>query len=168
MAGVLNFANYLGGADNVQIQQVFPSSQNTFVYNFGQNVLGWTYALEQQTIIADTVTFDRITGEPNFSSSKIIGTFPAGSISASNYVKVVNTASGTVAVTFPGGLYTGPILPDARQNVPITVGSVTWTIPSTPPTINSHRWAFIQSWEPGVTSGDPTLANSYTPISVGV
>ena len=72
-----------------------------------------------------------------------------------------------MAITLPGGLYNGPIIPDARSHTPITVVGVTWTDNGTPPQINTHRWAILQAWEPGVTSGDPTLADNYTPVIVG-
>jgi hypothetical protein len=166
MAGVLNFANYLGGADNIQIEQVFPSTQRTMVYNYGQNISGWQFNLDAQTIVVDTLAFDRNTGEPNFANSKVIGSFDKVQISTSTNVSVVSESSGTVAVTFPGGLYSGPVLPDARKNVPITVVGVTWSTGALVPQVNTHRWAFIQCWEPGVTAGDPTLANGYTAITV--
>jgi hypothetical protein len=167
MAGVLNFSNYIGGADNLQIEQTFPSNQRTVVYNFGQDITGWNFHLDYQTIVADSISFDRITGEPNFSNSTIIGTFIKGVISTSTYVNVLSTSSGTVAITFPSGLYTGPILPDARSHNPITVIGVTWTDAGTPSTSDTHRWAFIQNWEPGVVSGDPVLDSGYTSIVVG-
>lgn len=159
-SGVLNFAQYLGGADNIQIEQIFPSTQRTLQYNFGLNITGWTFGLDHQTIVVDTMTFDRNTGEPNFANSNVIGYFPSGVISTSSYVTVTNTANGQVNITIPGNLYTGPVLPDARANVPITIVGVTWRDNSSPININTHRWAFIQCWEPGVTPGDPTLSTS--------
>ena len=167
MAGVLNFANYIGGADNVQIEQVFPSTQRTMTYNFGQDITGWNFHLDQQTIVVDTVAFDRNTGEPNFASSTVVGVFTSTNISTATNVNVINESSGTVAITFPGGLYSGPVLPDARKNVPITVVGVTWQTGDLLSQVNTHRWAFIQSWEPGVPAGDPTLASGYYPITVG-
>jgi hypothetical protein len=167
MAGVLNFSNYIGGADNVQIEQIFPSNQKTFVYNFGVDITGWSFLLEQQTIVADQVGFDRTTGEPNFANTNVIGYFPKNVISTSSYVSVVNATSGTVAITFPSGMYSGPILPDARTHIPISVVGVTWTDAGTPTNTDTHRWAFIQCWEPGVTAGDPVLGGSYTAINVG-
>ena len=166
MAGVLNFANYIGGADNVQIEQIFPSTQRTMTYDFGQDITGWNFNLDAQTIVVDTVTFDRNTGEPNFASSTVVGVFTATQITTSTNVNVISESSGTVAITFPGGLYSGPVLPDARRNVPITVVGVTWSTGDLLSQVNTHRWAFIQSWEPGVPAGDPTLATSYYPITV--
>jgi hypothetical protein len=58
-------------------------------------------------------------------------------------------------------MYTGPIVPDARLNVPLTVVDFTWTMGSgANATINSHRWVYIQNWEPGVTAGNPTSSTN--------
>jgi len=162
MAGLLDFSQYIGGADNLQTEQAFPSTQRTVVYNFGTEITGWIFALDYQTVVVDTVAYDRNTGAPNFANSKIIGTFPDGVIDEEVYVSVIDASLGTVRVTFPGGLYTGPVIPDARSHNPITVIGLTWTDDNTPPQINTHRWAFIQSWEPGVTPGDPVLEDDYT------
>ena len=168
-AGVLNFAQYLGGADNIQIEQIFPSTQRTLNYNFSTNITSWTFNIDHQTIVVDTVAFDRNTGQPNFANSSVIGYFAKGVVTTSSFVSVTNAASGLVNITIPGNLYSGPVLPDARANVPITIVGVTWTNNSSPVQINTHRWAFIQCWEPGVTPGDPTLSTSplYTAITVG-
>lgn len=162
MAGLLDFSQYIGGADNLQTEQAFPSTQRTVVYNFGTDITGWVFALDYQTVVVDAIAYDRNTGAPNFASSKIIGTFPSGNITTATYVNVIDSAVGTVAVTFPGNLYTGPVIPDARSHNPITVIGLTWTDDNTPPQVNTHRWAFIQSWEPGVTPGDPVLEDNYT------
>jgi hypothetical protein len=167
MAGLLDFSQYIGGADNLQTEQAFPSTQRTVVYNFGQSIQGWTFYLDYQTVVADQVAYDRNTGVPNFANSKIIGFFDSGVVNTATNVRVVSTSSGTVAVTFPGGLYTGPILPDARSHNPITIVGITWTDANTPPQVNTHRWAFIQAWEPGVVPGDPTLDQDYTAVIVG-
>ena len=163
----LDFAQYIGGNDNIQVEIAFPSTQKTVVYNFGQNITGWSFMLDYQTVVADSIAYDRLTGAPNFSGTKLIGTFPKGTISTSTYVSVLNASSGTVAVTIPGGLYTGPVIPDARSHTPITVVGFTWTDSSTPPQVNTHRWAILQSWEPGVTPGDPVLEGTYNSVIVG-
>lgn len=166
MAGVLNFAQYLGGPDNVQCEQIFPSTQRTLNYNFARSIAGWTFHVDHQTLIVDTVSFNRSTGEPNFANSNIVGFFPSGVIATATNVNVTNAGAGLVNITIPSNLYTGPILPDARANVPITVVGVTWQDSSSPVQINTHRWAFIQSYEPAVTPGDPTTSTNYTTISV--
>ena len=167
MAGILNFANYLGGADNIQIEQAFPSDQKTFVYNFAQDITDWEFFLDYQTVVADVMAFDRNTGEPNFASTTIIGAFPAGTIDTSTYVTVTDAAAGIVAITVPSGLYTGSIIPDARKHNPITIVGVTWTVPSTPPQTQTHRWAFLMNYEPGVNPGDPVLDGDYAAIAIG-
>jgi hypothetical protein len=164
MAGVLTFSQFLGGPDNINIEQIFPSTQRTLNYNYGTNIAGWTFNVDYQTIVVDTVSFERNTGAPNFANSTVIGCFPQGQVSTSSYVTVTNTGSGLVNITIPGNLYSGPILPDARKNVPITVVGVTWTDNASPKQINTHRWAYIQNFEPGVTPGDPALSPSYTAI----
>jgi hypothetical protein len=167
-AGVLNFSQYLGGPDNIQCEQTFPSTQQTLQYNFGVSINGWTFNIEAQTVVVDTVTFDRNSGQPNFASSKVIGFFPTETIDPYIYANYINVTAGLVNITIPANLYTGPILPDARVNVPITIIKVQWTDAGSPAQINSHRWAFIQCYEPGVTPGDPTLvdtiATGYTVI----
>jgi hypothetical protein len=164
MAGVLSFSQYLGGPDNINIEQIFPSTQRTLNYNYGRSIAGWTFNVDHQTIVVDAVAFDRNTGSPNFANSTVIGYFPVGVVSTASYVTVTSEANGLVNITIPGSLYSGPILPDARKNVPITIVGVTWTDASSPVQINTHRWAFIQSYEPGITPGDPALAPSFTSI----
>ena len=167
MASLLDFSQYIGRQDNIQTEVTFPSSQKTVVYDFGQNITGWTFKLDYQTVVVDTISYDRNTGAPNFASSSIIGTFPSGVASTATYISVLSSSSGTVAVTLPGGLYTGPIIPDARSHTPITIFGFTWNNGGTPPQIDTHRWAMLQSYEPGVTPGDPVLDNAYTAITVG-
>ena len=155
MAGVLTIAQWLGGPDNVIVESTFPSSSKTYMYNFGTNVTSWTFELEYQTVVVDTISYDRITNEPSFSNSTVIGYFPSGVVSTSSYISVVNAVSGIVNVTHPGNLYTGPILPDARANTPLLVMGLTWKDASSPPQINSHRIAKLLAWEPLVAPTNP-------------
>ena len=158
MAGILSFDQYIGGADQIKVEQVFPKNQKTYVYNFNQNITGWTFELDQQTLVVDSVQFNRNSGQPNFSNSQVIGYFPKAEITGN--VSVTNASTGLVNVTFPANMYTGPIIPDARQNVPITVVALTWTDTQTPAQINTHRWALVQCWEPDVTPGDPVSSTN--------
>ena len=158
MAGILNFDQYIGGADQIKVEQVFPKNQKTYVYNFNQDITGWAFELDQQTLVVDTVQFNRNSGQPNFSNSTVIGFFPKAEITSN--VTVVSAALGTVNVTFPANMYTGPIIPDARKNVPITVVALTWSDDQTPAQINTHRFALVQCWEPDVTPGDPITSTS--------
>ena len=167
MAGVLNFQQYIGGPDQIKIESVFPSNQRTLLYNFGLNITGWTFSADHQTLVIDEIAFNRNTGQPNFSNSKVIGSFAKVELTGGNAPSVVDVALGTVKVYLPAAMYTGPIIPDARQNVPITIVGVTWSDNNSPTQINTHRWALIQSWEPDVTVGDPTLAAGYTALTLG-
>jgi hypothetical protein len=173
MAGILSFSQYLGGPDNVQVEQIFPSNQRTLVYSFKDsaglalNLTGWTFSADYQTIVIDQVQFNRNTGQPNFSNSTVIGSFAKVEITGDLAPSIISASGGTVKVNFPAGMYTGPIIPDARQNVPMTIFSLTWSDASTPPQINTHRWCLIQSWEPDVVVGDPTLDPGFTALTVG-
>lgn len=164
-SGILTFSQYLGGPDSVQIEQIFPSTQKTLIYNFGVDVTGWTFTSDYQTIVVDTVTFNRFTGEPNFANSRVIGSFAKAETTGAFVPEIEVAATGIVRVHVPAGMYTGAILPDARRNVPITVFSFTWADNSTPAQINTSRWAFIQSWEPDVTVGDPVDEVGYTALA---
>jgi hypothetical protein len=164
MAGILSFDQYLGGPDQIKVESIFPSNQKTVIYDYGQNITDWTFSLDHQTLIVDQMAFNRNTGQPNFSTSQVIGYFPKQEIPAS--IVVDNVTTGKVRVTFPAQMYTGAIIPDARLNVPITVVAITWGDNQVPSQINTHRWALVQCWEPDVTPGDPTDSVGYTAIGV--
>ena len=168
MAGVLTFKQFIGGADNLILRQGFPSDSTNLIYNFGQDITSWTFAADQQTLVVDTITYDRFTGEPSFTNSKVIGSFAKAEITGANAPAITNASSGLARVTLPAGMYTGPLVPDARKNVPITVVGVTWTTyeASGPDQTNTHRWAIVQSWEPDVTVGDPTTDGGYTAFNL--
>lgn len=155
MAGILTLGQWLGGPDNVKVESVFPSTVKTYAYNFAQSVSGWTFKLDYQTIVVDTITYDRNTGSPNFANSQVIGYFPSGVAATATYISVVSTSNGIVNVTHPGGIYSGAILPDARANTPILVMSLTWADGLSPSQVNTHRIAKILAWEPEVTVGNP-------------
>lgn len=164
MPGVLTFQQFVGGPDQVKVESTFPSSQRTLQYNFAQDVTGWTFELDHQTIVVDKMAYDRFTSEPNFANSTVIGKFPKVELNTTTYISVVNATAGTVNVTIPAGMYGGPILPDARANIPLTVVGVTWKDASSPQQINTHRWVYIQNWEPDVTPASPTTDANYTVI----
>ena len=167
MSGVLTIGQYLGGPDDVIVEQAFPSSQKTLVYNFNTDITGWTFSADYQTIVVDTVQFSRATGQPNFTASTVIGTFPKVEVTGSYVPEVVNAALGTVKVHFPANMYSGAIIPDARKNVPIVIYSFTWTDNNTPAQTQSHRTALVMAWEPDVVAGDPTLEADYDAIVTG-
>lgn len=166
MAGVLSFAQYVGGPDDVVCEQTFPSNQRTLIYRFNTDVTGWTFTADYQTIVVDQVTFSR-SGQPNFSNSQVIGTFAKQEVTGSFAPDVEDTLTGTVKVHFPANMYTGPIVPDARKNVPIVVYSLTWSDANTPPQTMSHRQALVQCWEPDVVAGDPTLETGFVALTLG-
>jgi len=167
MAGVLTLSQWLGGPDEVKVESTFPSSSRTYVYNFGRDITGWTFKLDAQTVIVDTITYDR-DGTPNFANSQVLGTFPYTVVTTATYITVMNTSTGIVNVTHPANLYTESILPDARSNNPLTVMGFTWTDTQTPPQINSHRIAKIMAWEPQVPVGNPTTSTNYSPVEMTV
>ena len=167
MAGVLTFSQYIGGPDQLIMEQSFPSSQRSVIYNYGVDVSTYTFSAEYQTVVVDAVTFNRNTGAPNFANSNVIGTFPKVDVTGSDVPSIINSTAGTVVVNFPANMYTGPLYPDARKNVPIVVFGFTWNVPNVGVTqILVHRWAFMQAWEPGVTPGDPTTQADYTGITI--
>ena len=166
-SGVLRFSDYLGGPDNIQVEEIFLSTKRTYQYDFDTNITGWTWALKAQTIVVSPLTWDRYSGEPNFANSLVIGYFASNTYTVdSTVLNVISAANGTVNLTIPASLYTGPIIPDARSKVPISIVTFQWTTAETPSQTNSHRWAFIQCYEPGVTIGDPTGAAGYTAFTV--
>jgi len=158
---LLSFSNYIGGADNVQVLEKFPSEQKTFTYDFPNNITGYNFELDAQTIVVDTLTYDTATGNPNFTLSTVLGSFANIEVLNSN-VSVTDAANGFVDITMPANLYPGNVLmPDARTNVPITVFSVQWTDTNvTPNTIESHRWAVLERYKPGDRAIGNVLADA--------
>jgi hypothetical protein len=164
MAGVLSFSEYIGGPDQVIAAQAFPSDQRSYVYNFGVDVTGWTFTADCQTIVVDQLAFNRYTGQPNFANSRVIGSFDSIELEDDQAPQVINAQLGQVKLKIPAGLYTGNIFPDARSHVPVLIVSMTWTDSESFPNTQSHRWAFVQAWEPDVTIGDPVDSAGYTPL----
>ena len=160
---VLSFKNYIGGADNVQMLEMFPSTQSQFTYNYDTNVSSYNFDADFQTIVVDTLAYDRVTGDPNFAESNVVGSFGSNTTIANSFIDTSSAASGEITLTIPSQRYTGNILPDARANVPITVVSFKWTEPTSNVT-TSHRWAIIERYEPDVTIGNPTLDSNFVAI----
>ena len=79
---LLSFSNYVGGADNVQVIELFPSSQQTFTYNFNTSISGYTFAADYQTIIIDAMTYNVNDGQPNFATSIVTGSYANAEITA--------------------------------------------------------------------------------------
>jgi len=154
---LLTIDQYLRGADQVQMIEMFPSTQKTFTYDYGANVSTYSFKLDYQTIVVDTLAYDRATGDPNFTDSNVIGYFANVTTAGNSFINTSQAGTGIVNITIPADRYTGNITPDARTNVAITVASVEWTTADSPPQVDLHRWAIVERWEPEVTPGDPTL-----------
>ena len=165
---LLDFSNYLSGSDNVQVINLFPRSQKAFTYDFGGTVAGWTFTADKQSLVIDQITYDRVSKLPNFTDSTITGYMnTVTSIPAGTYINESQAAAGQITFTIPENRYTGPLLPNARKNPVMTVVSFEWETTAVPPVKDSHRWAIIETWEPGVTVGDPQVATEFVPIGVG-
>lgn len=171
MAGVLSASQFLGGPDEIIEEHIFPSTQQIVVAQVRDengdpvDITGWSYSADYQTLIVDSIGFNRSTGKPNYSDSTIIGYFPKVDLVSPDAPTIIDASQGTYKIIFPTGMYQGPILPDARKNVPLTIFSLTWSDNSTPPQIRSQRWGFIMNYEPDVEVGDPTTDPDYTAIA---
>jgi hypothetical protein len=167
MSRTLDFKQYLGGADNVQMIEMLPDHQRTFTYNYDTDITNYNFTANYSSIVVDAITYNINNGEPNFASSNVIGYVGAVSTSVpgANIVKT-NATAGTVDFTIPKNRYTGPLIPDARTNVVITIVEFTWenTIP-TVNTFDSHRWAIIERYSADVTAGNPTSDASFVAIT---
>ena len=164
---LLSFSQYLQSADNVKVIELFPRSQKNFTYDFGTDVSTYTFTADYQSLLVDEITYNRDSGEPNFTSSNMIGYFNnVTSVPGAN-INDGDASIGQVVLTIPEQRYTGPLLPNARDNVVMTVLSFQWDTGTTPVQKDSHRWAIIERWEPEVTVGDPILSNTFIAIGVG-
>lgn len=164
MAGrVLSFKDYIGGADNVQVIEMLPSQSKKFTYDYDTNVSAYSFEVDYQTVVIDSVTYDRVTGDPNFTDSNVVGYLgnTSTSVNVSTYVNNTSAVSGLIDFTIPADRYTGFIFPDARANVVMTIMEFAWTDTSqTPNTTDSHRWAIIERYSPDATPGNPRDANN--------
>lgn len=166
MSSVLTFAQFVGGADQLILKQDFPSSQTSVVYNFAQDISGWSFEADYQVVVVNSLAFDRYTGEPNFANSTVIGSFPKTEITGDAAPGVIDAGTGTVRLTLPAGMYSGAMIPDARKNVPIAIVGFTWTTDDTPIQKSTHRWAVVMNYEPDVALGDPINEVDYTALTV--
>jgi len=163
---LLSFKEYIGSANNVQVIELFPRSQKTFTYNFGSDVSGYTFSADYQSLLLSDVTYDRVTGDPNFADTTVSGYFTTtANVSPSN-INNASAASGTVTLTIPENRYTGNILPNARANVVMTVLSFQWTTDDSPVQQDLHRWAIIERFDPqvGKVPGDPADEASFVAL----
>lgn len=164
---LLSFKQYIGGADNVQVEEVFKDTAKTFTYQFPADISNYDFELSQQTIVVDSLTYDRQTSLPSFTDSTVIGSFANAEISSVQNVTVLDALAGTVNITIPGNLYSGNVIPDSRGETPITVVSVKWTNTGvTPNTTEEHRWALIQRYSPDRGIGKPSASAGYTALTL--
>ena len=159
---VLDFANYLGGASNSQVIEVLPQQQKTFQYDFNANVSNYTFDANYSHLVVDSLTYNINTGEPNFSSSNVVGYLGNVSydIDANTYINVQDATSGIVNFTIPQNLYDGWIYPDTRSNVVITVVEFGWDDGGSPAAIDTHRWVLMQRYTADVVAGNPRDAGN--------
>jgi len=162
---LLSFKKYVGGADNVQVLEVFKDTQSSFTYNYGVDITDYAFELSAQTIVVSSLAYDRVTGDPNFTDSTVTGFFANSEIASSNVNRLSN-AEGRVKITIPSDLYAGNVLPDSRGETPITVVSVKWTDNGvTPSTTDEHRWALIQRYSPDRGIGKPSESTGFTSLT---
>lgn len=163
MSRVLTFADYIGGSDVIAVE-MFPRTKKTYSYNFGQDVSGWTFSADYQSILLDIVTYDRQTGDPNFTDTKVIGYFNNYS-TITNPVVVTSAVTGNVDFTIPDLRYTGYMYPNARENVVATVVSLQWDYAGQK---DCHRYLVLERWEPSAstTMGNPqdSITPTYTSL----
>ena len=159
MSRLLDWKSFIGGADNIISMDMFPQEQQKFTYQFGAvDVSGYTWDLDYQTVVVDSVTFNRNTGEPNYTDSTVIGYFDSQQANVSTYVDDSDAANGNVVITIPSDRYTGQLLPNSRLKVPTTCFSVKWTDTDSPTTSTTlHRYIISERYTAEVPIGDPTL-----------
>ena len=153
---LLDFADYIGGPDTIVIE-MFPRMQRKYTYNFGLNVTGYQFSADYQSIVLDTVTYDRVTGDPNFAETTVIGYFANVGLVGNTYISNASASTGIVEFTIPENRYTGKIRPNARDKVVATCVTFQWSQGSAATAIkDAHRFLVLERWEPGVEPGDPT------------
>lgn len=162
---LLNFQDYIGGPDTIVIE-MFPRMQKKYTYNFNTNISAYQFSADYQTLVLSEVTYDRVTGDPSFTATTILGSFPSANVSNS-YISVSNASVGTVDFTIPENRYTGNIIPDARTKVVGTVVTFQWNTSNAATAVkDAHRFLVLERYEPGVPVGDPTLSAGFTSLVV--
>lgn len=171
---LLDFSQYLGGADNVKVIEMFPRDRKAFTYNFNTDVSSYTFTGDYQTILLDSVSYDRTTGLPNLTDTTLTGYFTNTAnltVGSGNFdISTTNAATGFIKLTIPENRYTGNVIPNARTLVPCTVLSFEWEDASTPPQKQRHRYAILERFDPqvGKVPGDPRDEANYVALTVSV
>lgn len=152
MAGrLLSFKEYIGGADNVITLEMFPKDQRNFVYDYDTDVSGYNFSADYQSIVLDTVSYDRTTGDVNFADTTVSGYFTNTANIAGSFIDETSAASGIITFTIPENRYTGNVTPNARTNVVATVVSFEWETDDSPnPQKQRHRWLVLERFDPTV------------------
>jgi hypothetical protein len=165
---LLDFKQYLGGASNVVNLEMFPSDQKKVQYDFGQNVTSYNFSADYQSLVIDNVTYDRQTGDPNFTEATIKGYFNNTANVSSSFIDETQASSGIIKLTIPADRYTGNIIPSARQNVVCTVLSFEWEDAETPPTKDRHRFLILERYDPkvGGNVGNPVTEPDFVSITL--
>lgn len=151
---------------------MFPRDSKAFTYNFNTNVSAYTFSGDYQTILLDSVTYDRNTGAPNFTDTTVIGYFTNTAnltVGSGNYdISNTDAATGLVKLTIPENRYQGNVIPNARSYVPCTVLSFEWQDSSTPPQRQRHRYAILERFDPqvGRVPGDPRDEANYVALTI--
>ena len=57
---LLDFKNYVGGSDNVQVIELFPDTQQMYQYAYDVDITNYSFTLDYQTLIVDEVAYSRI------------------------------------------------------------------------------------------------------------
>jgi hypothetical protein len=163
---LLDFQDYIGGPDTIVIE-MFPRMQRKYTYNFNTNISAYQFSADYQTLVLSEVSYDRVTGDPNFSTTTVLGSFPTVSNVSNTLISVTNATTGLVELTIPENRYTGNIIPDARTKVVGTVLTFQWNTSNTSTASkDAHRFLILERYEPGVPIGDPTTSVSFTPLVV--
>lgn len=147
---LLSFKEYIGGADNVITLEMFPKDQRSFSYDFDVNVTNYNFTADYQSIVLDEVTYDRTTGDPNFTTTNVIGYFENTANIAGSFINETGAGTGVVVFTIPAERYTGNVTPNARTNVVGTIVSFEWETDATPPQRQRHRWLILERFDPTV------------------
>ncbi len=155
---LLDFKSYIGGADNVVVQEMFPGDQQTFSYDFGSiNLTNYTFTADYQSLLLSTVAYDRVTGDVNFADTTVNGYFTNTANIPASFIDRSSQASGVIAFTIPADRYTGSVLPNARTNVVATIVSFEWETDDATPQKQRHRYCILERFDPtvGKVPGDP-------------
>jgi hypothetical protein len=163
---LLSFKDYIGGADNVFVVEMFPSDQKKYTYAFGDDVSSYTFTADYQSLLLDSVTYDRVTGDPNFTDTNVTGYFTNTANVSGSYIDTSGAVGGAITLTIPENRYTGNIIPNARTNVVATVLSFQWATNETPPEKSRHRYCILERFDPqvGKVPGDPSSESNFVSL----